>query len=161
MAGRARVVAIRACRVPSCKANLIIFCCACELTDASIASDTHNLPQTADFWWGKNNDGTALVALTTCPKPFLVGCIYYAPLGFRGFDTELHHSLLWNAQSALCRRRRRSGRSRPGWMESIKSIVTLPKPLSARIFEPLKSSALRLSHSSRLGRTPLRRPPSA
>ena len=52
MAGRARVVAIRACRVPSCKANLIIFCCACELTDASIASDTHNLPQTADFWWG-------------------------------------------------------------------------------------------------------------
>ena len=52
MAGRARVVAIRACRVPSCKANLIIFCCACELTDASITSDTHKLPQTADFLVG-------------------------------------------------------------------------------------------------------------
>ena len=60
--------------------------------------------------------------------------------------------LLHYAQSALCRLGARLavlrvGQVDPG-VESTKSIVTLPKPPSARIFEPLKSSAPPLSHSS-------------
>ena len=54
MAGRARVVTIRACRVPSCKANLIIFSCVWVdgRVDCKVRPLTHKLPQTADFWWG-------------------------------------------------------------------------------------------------------------